>query len=39
MQLEKDIFIDAAFAGGLARFVNHSCSPNCYVQVRNGFPR
>ena len=31
-QLEKDKYIDATHKGGLARFINHSCSPNCYTQ-------
>jgi hypothetical protein len=32
MSLEKDQFIDATKRGGLARFVNHSCNPNCETQ-------
>ncbi len=24
---------DANFGGNVARFLNHSCKPNCYVQV------
>ncbi|EGV62172.1 histone methyltransferase set2 [Yamadazyma tenuis] len=31
MMLKKDAFIDATEKGALARFVNHSCSPNAYV--------
>jgi len=31
MSLDGDIFIDARKKGGLARYINHSCSPNCIV--------
>ncbi|KAL1745307.1 hypothetical protein HDZ31DRAFT_36672 [Schizophyllum fasciatum] len=31
MMLQKDEFIDATKSGGIGRFANHSCSPNCYV--------
>lgn len=31
MMLTKDAFIDATDKGSLARFCNHSCSPNAYV--------
>jgi SET domain-containing protein len=24
---------DAAFGGNLARYVNHACSPNCYIDI------
>jgi uncharacterized protein len=24
---------DAAFGGNIARYINHACSPNCYVEV------
>ncbi|KDR78396.1 hypothetical protein GALMADRAFT_65042 [Galerina marginata CBS 339.88] len=43
MMLQKDEFIDATKSGGIGRFANHSCNPNCYVakwtvgtQVRMG---
>lgn len=31
MMLKNDSFIDATIKGSLARFCNHSCSPNVYV--------
>ncbi|TFY70770.1 hypothetical protein EVG20_g2227 [Dentipellis fragilis] len=31
MALQRDEFIDATKRGGIGRFMNHSCSPNCYV--------
>ncbi|KAJ6554544.1 hypothetical protein B0H19DRAFT_150279 [Mycena capillaripes] len=31
MMLQKEEFIDATKSGGIGRFANHSCKPNCYV--------
>jgi len=30
--VEKDFIIDAGPKGNLARFMNHSCEPNCETQ-------
>ena len=38
---KKKLYVDAARQGGLARFINHSCNPNCKLETWyvNGFPR
>ena len=28
--------IDAAVGGNIARFINHACKPNCWVEVKDG---
>jgi len=34
--LNRRWVIDAGVGGNIARFINHSCKPNCYVEVKNG---
>ncbi len=35
-KLTSRTVVDAKVGGNLARFINHSCRPNCYVDIRNG---
>ena len=34
--LNRRWVIDAGVGGNVARFINHSCKPNCYVQITDG---
>ncbi|KAL3307641.1 Myeloid lymphoid or mixed-lineage leukemia 2 [Cichlidogyrus casuarinus] len=34
-RLDEQTVIDATMTGGLARYVNHSCQPNCYTEYVN----
>lgn len=40
-QLTEELYIDAGRRGNLARFMNHSCDPNCEIQKWEvqGLPR
>ncbi|XP_059154742.1 histone-lysine N-methyltransferase 2C-like isoform X4 [Physella acuta] len=32
-RIDNDVVIDATMAGGPARYINHSCNPNCVAEV------
>ena len=34
--IDDDVVIDAAFEGNEARFINHSCDPNCDAVIEDG---
>ena len=34
-RLEDNMVIDATMCGGLARYINHSCQPNCFTKYVN----
>jgi [histone H3]-lysine4 N-trimethyltransferase SETD1 len=34
-RIDDDMVIDATKKGGIARFINHSCSPNCTAKIIN----
>jgi SET domain-containing protein len=35
-KLTSRTVIDAGVGGNMARFINHSCRPNCYVEIADG---
>jgi SET domain-containing protein len=35
-KLTNRTVIDAGVGGNIARFINHSCKPNCYIDVKDG---
>lgn len=35
-KLTSRTVIDAGVGGNIARYINHSCHPNCYVEIRDG---
>jgi SET domain-containing protein len=35
-KLTNRTVVDAAVGGNISRFINHSCRPNCYVQIQKG---
>ena len=35
-KLTNRTVIDAAVGGNVSRFINHSCKPNCYIEVKDG---
>ncbi|KAL2652008.1 hypothetical protein R1flu_020136 [Riccia fluitans] len=32
-RIDDELVVDATKRGGLARFINHSCDPNCYTKI------
>jgi hypothetical protein len=35
-KLTNRTVIDAGVGGNIARYINHSCRPNCYVEIKDG---
>lgn len=34
--LTRRTVIDAGVGGNTARYINHSCRPNCYIEIKDG---
>ena len=34
--LNRRWVIDAGVGGNVARFINHSCKPNCWIEIKDG---
>jgi uncharacterized protein len=34
-KLTNRLAVDAAVGGNLARFINHACRPNCYIDIKD----
>lgn len=32
-RLDEDRVVDATLSGGLARYINHACNPNCVTET------
>jgi uncharacterized protein len=35
-KLTNRTVVDAGVGGNIARFINHSCKPNCYIDIKKG---
>jgi uncharacterized protein len=35
-KLTNRTVVDAGVGGNIARYINHSCKPNCYVHIQHG---
>ena len=35
-KLTNRTVVDAGVGGNIARFINHSCRPNCYIDIKDG---
>jgi hypothetical protein len=35
-KLTNRTVVDAGVGGNLARYINHSCQPNCYIEIKDG---